>query len=297
MKDEIIEFSVDGLHINFDGVKGAEKPGTSITKKARIFYAGTHKGRKYEGDDLKKMSENFPPDGAPIQLDHSTSAKDTVGRLKAVEMQGDALIGTLEFKGKENVERVEDGRWNKLSVGLKIKHPAMAIQELSVTPFPALEKAEILHSADSASKNEEKKEGKEEMSDSKKATGGDGKEKTVNMTDLEAMKLEFAEMKKKNDALEKQIRFKEDREIIENFVREGRTTPAMREKELEMFHSMDEELREKFMEYKQTQPLFIDFRVHNTAQAFKDGQADEVQATKESEGILQYSKFNPKPAK
>src|SRR5271157_5024170 len=81
----------------------------------------------------------------PIQLDHSKSARDTVGRLVGDLTMGEyeladgkkvqALKGKVRVLGKENVERVEDGRWAHLSIGADLKKHELS--ELSITPFPA----------------------------------------------------------------------------------------------------------------------------------------------------------------
>lgn len=87
----------------------------------------------------------------PIQLDHSASARDTVGRLVGpveigtFEHEGNtvpALYGTMRVLGAENVERVLDGRWSHVSIGADLETPKLT--ELSVTPFPAAENARML---------------------------------------------------------------------------------------------------------------------------------------------------------
>jgi hypothetical protein len=91
----------------------------------------------------------------PIQLDHNRSARDTVGRLEnsnlTIEDWTDedgrtrkALYGNVRFLGRENVEKVLDGRWSTLSIGANFDDGKL--DELSVTPFPAAEKASILAS-------------------------------------------------------------------------------------------------------------------------------------------------------
>lgn len=93
-----------------------------------------------EGADAK----NFPP----IQLDHSTSARDTVGRLIGPLSVGDfegkkALFGKVRILGKENVEKVADGRWTHLSIGADLD--SGKLNELTITPFPAAPNAAMLH--------------------------------------------------------------------------------------------------------------------------------------------------------
>lgn len=92
--------------------------------------------------------KNYPP----IQLDHSTSAKDTVGRLVGNVELGEfetpdgekvkALYGTVRVLGQENVEKVVDGRWTHLSIGADLE--TGKLQELTITPFPAAEGASLM---------------------------------------------------------------------------------------------------------------------------------------------------------
>jgi hypothetical protein len=105
-------------------------------------------------------------DCPPVQLDHSPSAKDTVGRVVGPLIRGDyelddgtkvpALYGQVRFLGKENVERVKDGRWTHLSIGADLDKGILS--ELTVTPFPAAAKASLL----SSSKNNEGKKSMDE---------------------------------------------------------------------------------------------------------------------------------------
>lgn len=87
----------------------------------------------------------------PIQLDHSTSAKDTVGRLVGDIEVGEyddngkkvkALYGKMKILGKENVEKVQDGRWTHLSIGADLDTGKLS--ELTITPFPAAPNASML---------------------------------------------------------------------------------------------------------------------------------------------------------
>ena len=88
---------------------------------------------------------------APIQLDHSTSAKDTVGRLygdlevgsfETEEGPKKALFGQMCILGKENVDKVNDGRWTHLSIGADLETGKLS--ELTITPFPAAPDASML---------------------------------------------------------------------------------------------------------------------------------------------------------
>jgi hypothetical protein len=90
--------------------------------------------------------KNYPP----IQLDHTTSARDTVGRvigpLTVGTFEGKkALFGKVKFLGEENVAKAADGRWTHLSIGADLD--TCKLNELTVTPFPAAPNASLLRGA------------------------------------------------------------------------------------------------------------------------------------------------------
>lgn len=88
----------------------------------------------------------------PIQLDHSTSARDTVGRLYGNLSVGEhtledgtkvkCMMGTARILGADNIERVTDGRWANVSMGADLE--THKLTELTITPFPAAAEASML---------------------------------------------------------------------------------------------------------------------------------------------------------
>jgi hypothetical protein len=102
---------------------------------------------------VKRLASGDIPmrDCPPLQLDHSTSAQHTVGRLVGaltvghIDIDGKqnlALFGTARFLGRENVEKAKDGRYTHVSIGADLEKGT--INELSVTPFPAAPNAALL---------------------------------------------------------------------------------------------------------------------------------------------------------
>lgn len=152
-------------------VKTAED-GKSLDKKAMLVYCGKFNSLDGEVEikdtDIDTLAANYNSlvaklgrlasgdvplkHAPPIQLDHSTSAKDTVGRLIGPLEIGEhkledgtavkALFGTVRVLGKENVEKVADGRWTHLSIGADLADHK--ISELTITPFPAAADASLL---------------------------------------------------------------------------------------------------------------------------------------------------------
>lgn len=119
--NEIINFTAADMPDNTVIFSEDIQPGESIMKPARLFYVGKHKGRDYTKPDLARIVQNFNPDEEiPLQLDHSKSARDTIGFPRKVWLSEDGteIHGDLEFRGKDNVEKVRLGLWKKLSIGL-----------------------------------------------------------------------------------------------------------------------------------------------------------------------------------
>lgn len=166
----------------------------SIERRAMLVYEG--KFESMDGpvsvtrDQLKRLVEshnsllgkvkrlasgevplkNYPP----VQADHSTSAWDTIGRVIGEIELGDyendegetvqAVFGNVRFLGKDNVERVKDGRWTHLSVGADFEKSKLS--ELTVTPFPAAANASLLKDGNAdKSKKESSNEGGNETMD------------------------------------------------------------------------------------------------------------------------------------
>ena len=303
--EKIIKFTNDDIDnpVIFADV-GSVENSESLAKNARLFYVGTHKGREYSKNDLKKIVDNFKPDeSVPVQLDHSTSARDTVGIVKSVALSkdGSEINGEVEFKGKDNVDKVRLGLWKKVSVGLSIKQPEMKLLEVSITPFPALKDTKVFSEDNDNGGEEEVKNSESENEKTKakeKAAMAEpetGKAEKVNMAEIEKIKAQFAELKAEKEELAEKINFKEDKEVIENFVQEGKILPATMARELKLYHSLKEdEQREDFIEIKKAQPAFYDLKTYNTRKADKPGEMSDVEADKESNDILRHTSFAAK---
>jgi hypothetical protein len=104
---------------------------------------------------IKRLATGDIPvhQGSPLQLDHSVSAAATVGRVLGSFSKG---LHTLEsgetvpalycdkvrVLGRENVEKVRDGRWSSVSIGADLD--SGLFNELSIVPFPAAANAALL---------------------------------------------------------------------------------------------------------------------------------------------------------
>ncbi|PDY08457.1 hypothetical protein [Bacillus nitratireducens] len=119
-----------------------------LIKDAELFYTGNHRGKTYTVDHLQALVNSFDPeDMVPVQLDHSESAKDTVGLLESVSVKGNKLIGKLRIIEDSIKSRVQKGLAKKISVSFYTdeKGNPTRIREVSLVAFPQLKGAQLFH--------------------------------------------------------------------------------------------------------------------------------------------------------
>ena len=142
----------------------------------------------------------------PVQVDHSSSAQATVGRLvgplRVADVQFDkgvfrfedfvddvpvtkGLCGPLRFLGEENCAKAADGRWTHLSIGADLDEGE--IRELTVTPFPAAPNASLLSQIRGAAVDTEKL--KKHLMETEKCSAEEADEKLSKMSDEDKSKL------------------------------------------------------------------------------------------------------------
>ncbi|MGG3573244.1 DUF2213 domain-containing protein [Bacillus gobiensis] len=120
-------------------------------KVGEMFSAGTHRGVTYTEEDIKQLASEFKAEeGIPVQLDHSESAKDTVGWIREVYAEGKKLMGKLEILDKEAQKKVDNGLLKKLSVSFYLKQMGdklrpFKIREVSLVAFPQVKGAQLFN--------------------------------------------------------------------------------------------------------------------------------------------------------
>ena len=135
---------------SFDSMDGP----VEITEQHIDLLIANHNGRLERL--MRALGVEVVPirDNPPLQLDHSTSAQVTVGRVpgklyKAPYTNPDTgetvsalFCEKVSVLGSENVEKVADGRWAHVSIGADLE--LGKLNELSITPFPAAGNASLL---------------------------------------------------------------------------------------------------------------------------------------------------------
>lgn len=154
LKEIPARLEVDALLLHEGTFMSSNAGKVTVTREDLVGMSSNH-------SSLVKLAARRLGKGPPIQADHSDKAIHTVGRLNGdfevrqmpITVGGEtkelsALVGPLTFLGRENVERVLDGRFSELSVGFTGKGDTATVVETSVTPFPAAEGAAILSEGD-----------------------------------------------------------------------------------------------------------------------------------------------------
>ncbi|PEC09598.1 hypothetical protein [Bacillus toyonensis] len=119
-----------------------------LIKDAELFSTGTHRGRNYTESDLQALAESFNhEESVPVQLDHSTSVRDTVGFLESVTVKGNKLMGKLRIVEEDIKKRVANKLAKKVSISFytdSIGNPTR-LREVSIVAFPQLKSAQMFN--------------------------------------------------------------------------------------------------------------------------------------------------------
>lgn len=228
----------DTGYIDVAKLEGKEIPSV-LKKSALLVYQGTFMSMDGEVDvtedhltsledkyntqlsKLKRMAGGSVPvrSQPPIMLDHSTSSHDVVGRVsgklttKRFKLDdGSEVLGLftdeLSILGKENVEKVVDGRWTHLSVGADFEKSNLS--ELTITPFPAAEQAALLKRGQDM--NEETKKRLVAYLQKKNKLSAEGAESLLNGAENSFLKRLQEQEKEEKEKEEKKLQEEKDKE-------------------------------------------------------------------------------------
>jgi len=305
--EEVARLQAGGLEdlATFAEQDAPEASGPRVLREAHLLHPGTFNGHQFSRADLQQVVDHFDPaDPPPIQLDHSMSARDTQGYVRALRMEGDKLRALLEFRGQEAVARVSDGLWRKLSAGVYLR-PHKRLKEVSVTPFPAVagpEPARVLS------------QGGHEMNKRTPAPVEDIAPETTPETTAEmaeapiqeptqepetalaepseteaimaAHEAEIARLRAELEEKEQVARLREDTTLVAEFVRSGKSTPAMSEVELRFVQTLSPEQRDSYVALKQASPGYATMGRKSLPSIQQDGKSTPQQAQAQTEALL-----------
>jgi len=226
--------------------------GEDMIRQAELFSVGVHRGVEYTQEDLEELARNFDPsEEIPVQIDHSESAKDTVGYLESVEVKDGKLLGTLRIIDDFAKERIRKKLMRKLSISFYLKYTEQGfkpykIREVSLVAFPQVKTARIFSENGYISTYDE--EEVEAMADKDVKL----REQIREEVEQEAHE-EFAELRKRVEELEKikqQFNESQIKARIEKFQEDKKVVPAQvesLEKLLKTFNEEQMSLFEQFM--------------------------------------------------
>lgn len=156
MKDEKL------FYLGTFGETLSEPEANEMIKEAEMFSTGVHRGVEYTEDDLNELVNNFSVnDEIPLQLDHSESARDTVGYLQDVSVKDGKLMGKVKVIDEYAQERINKGLMKKLSVSFYLKYTEGGfkphkLREVSLVAFPQVKGAQLFSENGYVSNYEEK---------------------------------------------------------------------------------------------------------------------------------------------
>ncbi|CAK6470828.1 hypothetical protein BFRIG_00808 [Peribacillus frigoritolerans] len=139
----------EGFSSDFNGQSFSEEINGALYKDAELFSVGTHRGVEYTEEDLQVLVDTFfPEDNIPVQLDHSDSAKDTVGFLQEVSLSDGKLYGKLKIIDEDAKKKTKNGLYKKLSISFYLedfngKAKPYRIREVSLVAFPQVKSAQL----------------------------------------------------------------------------------------------------------------------------------------------------------
>ena len=220
----------------------ATPEGEDLIKEAEMFSTGKHRGKEYTEDHLLTLASNFAvEDAIPIQLDHSESARDTVGFLEEASVKDGKLLGKVRIIEEWAKEKVIKKLLNKLSVSFytdKEGNPTR-LREVSLVAFPQVKGAKLFSENGFVSEVEELEQF-EEVQPMPEETNVD------KFAELEAAYAErFSQLEGKLQKFtEEKVTAK-----VEKFQESNKVVPAQKESLTKLLASFSEDQAEAFEEF------------------------------------------------
>jgi len=221
-------------------------PSEDLIKEAIMFSVGTHRGKEYTESHLQTLVDSFSKDDEiPVQLDHSESARDTVGYLEEASVKDGKLMGKVRIIEEFAKERIAKKLLKKLSVSFytdKEGNPTR-LREVSLVAFPQVKGAKLFSENGFSSESDELEQFEEVQP---------MPEENVlpqNFTELENAYKQLAE---KMEAQENRLqKFAEEKVAtkVEKFQESNKVVPAQKESLTKLLASFSEEQAEAFEEF------------------------------------------------
>ena len=244
------------------------------TRLGELFAAGTHRGVTYTKEDIEQLIKEFnPEEEIPVQLDHSESARDTVGFVRKVYREDNRLMGELEILDEEVQKRIDKGLMKKLSIGFYTRETddgfkPYKLREVSLVAFPQVKTARLFSEGNYISDYKE-----------------DEKKMDENTQEFNAQ-----ELIEKYQELEKLVGILSEEKIssrVNKFSEEGKIVPAQRDALSKLLLSFSAEQSKLFDEFMANSKVLSMQEVGQ----FEQHSADEEPKPKMSKEQEEFEKF------
>jgi hypothetical protein len=274
-----------------------------LLKKVEAFKAGTWRGRTYTVENLQEMAENFKTLKEenllepPMKVDHSESARDQIGWIQDLYVEGDALYADVLFTEEEAMQKVKRGTWKKVSAEIyhnykeeaNGKEYGMVFRALSIVSIPQLKNIKGIVLNSEAIQDEVSIDMTEEqlkaLLDEKLNGLGENKidfsELSTNLLDgfksfyadeVEKYKEEAKQAKADAKAMAEAVKASKIKEEVKAYAEAGKIVPAQEEALTNLLGSFSEEQKELFSKFMEN---VSDVDVEGEKSNYSDDVSDE----------------------
>lgn len=288
-------------NLPFDSYEENEKG--FLMKGIEAFKAGTWRGKTYTVENLQEMANNFKALKEanllepPMKVDHSESARDQIGWIENLYVEGDSLLADVLFTEEDAMEKVKRGTWKKVSAEIYSnykeeangKNYGMVFRALSIVSIPQLKsiKGIVLNSESiedevNIGMNEEQLKA---LLDEKLAGLGENKvdfsELSTNLLDgfktfyaeeVEAYKEEAKQAKADAKAMAEAVKASKIAEEVKTYSEAGKIVPAQEEALTSLLGSFSDEQKEMFSKFMEN---VTDVEVGEEKSEFSEDKTDE----------------------
>jgi uncharacterized protein YbjQ (UPF0145 family) len=265
-------------NLPFEAYEESEKG--FLLKGIEAFRAGTWRGRAYTVENLEEMAANFKSLRdenllePPMKVDHSESARDQIGWIENLYVEGDSLLADVLFTEKDAMEKVKRGTWKKVSAEIYSnykeeangKNYGMVFRALSIVSIPQLKSIKgIVLNSESIEDEVNIGMTEEQMKallDEKLAGLGENKvdfsELSTNLLDgfksfysdeVQKYKDEAEQAKTDAEAMAKAVKANAIANEVKEYSEAGKIVPAQEEALTELLGSFSEEQKELFSKF------------------------------------------------
>lgn len=241
---------------------------------------------------LKKLLDGVKIDqyAPPLCLQHDWDVKNVIGKMTALKLEDDVLMAEFDVTDPEAQDKISAGVWDSISLSYEL--PDFRIMECSLVAVPAIPGAKIeavkgaaapaddKATADKAADDKADTDAEKPAEDAvekievdvkdevaENACGDKDKDRVDNAWTPEAR---IVQMAKRIESLEKQNkelsdlivrneRRKAAEEQVRNWIQNGKTTPAAKDKEIAFMVSLD---RDQLQAYQQLKASIMSNGLH-----------------------------------